>query len=375
MGILNVTPDSFSDGGRFLAPATALDQALRLLDEGAHILDLGGESTRPTSTPITPDEEQSRVLPVLEAILHHRPAAILSIDTYHAATARRAIEAGAEIVNDVSGCLWDPAMPSTLADLRCGAVLMHTRGRPEDWPTLPPLPPAEILPLVLTGLRHSLSLAHAAGVAHRPDRPRPRLRLRQARRRELHPPRPPRRPPPLGLPILAASPARASSAKTIAPLYARRPHPPSPSSARATATQAANVASILAGAHILRVHDVRAARDVRRHRRRHPPAHLCSRLHHLNSQVASGSGWVVHRDHVSSSAEVTWVSPTQRDRLLPTRILTASASDQNKATSSRPKRRTATVRRAVERPRISLEHRRTRLFPVPYSLIPAPVLS
>src|SRR5271155_4496240 len=80
MGILNLTPDSFSDGGHFFSPATALDQALKMLDEGAHILDLGGESTRPTSTPIPPDEEQSRVLPVLEAILQHRPSAILSID-------------------------------------------------------------------------------------------------------------------------------------------------------------------------------------------------------------------------------------------------------------------------------------------------------
>lgn len=267
MGILNVTPDSFSDGGHFFSPATALDQALRMLDEGAHILDLGGESTRPTSTPITPEEEQSRVLPVLDAILRHRPTAILSIDTYHASTAHRAIEAGAEIVNDVSGLLWDTsgeagasAMASTIAQLQCGAVLMHTHSRPEDWPTLPPLPPEEILPLVLTGLRHSLDLAHTAGIATSQIVLDPGFGFGKlgaenytllAHLADLHQ---------LGLPILSGISRKGFLSKTIAPLYETPTHPISPE-ARALATQAANVASILAGAHILRVHDVRATRD------------------------------------------------------------------------------------------------------------------
>src|SRR5437899_12374852 len=102
MAILNVTPDSFSDGGLFYSPANeterALEQALHLLDEGADLLDLGGESTRPNATPISPDEEQSRILPVLEAILKHNPKAPVSVDTYHAATARRPIPARTEIV-------------------------------------------------------------------------------------------------------------------------------------------------------------------------------------------------------------------------------------------------------------------------------------
>src|SRR5271170_1408779 len=122
MGVLNVTPDSFSDGGLYYspkhAPERAVSQALKMLDEGADILDLGGESTRPNATPLTPDEEQARVLPVIESLLKQRPKTILSIDTYHASTARRAIEAGAEIVNDVSGHLWDPAMSTTCAELR-----------------------------------------------------------------------------------------------------------------------------------------------------------------------------------------------------------------------------------------------------------------
>jgi len=103
MGILNITPDSFSDGGRFLSPGAALSHALQMLDDGADILDLGGESTRPGSAPTTPAEEQARVLPVLHAILAARPSTIVSIDTYHAETARLAVAAGAEIVNDVSG--------------------------------------------------------------------------------------------------------------------------------------------------------------------------------------------------------------------------------------------------------------------------------
>src|ERR1019366_3309514 len=165
MGILNVTPDSFSDGGRFLSPQAALSHALQMLDDGADILDLGGESTRPNSVPIAPADEQARVLPVLRAILAARPDAIVSIDTYHAVTARLAVEAGAEIVNDVSGHLWDPHMAQTCASLQCGAILMHTRGRPQEWRTLPALAPDEVVPLVLRDLEARAGAALAAGIA------------------------------------------------------------------------------------------------------------------------------------------------------------------------------------------------------------------
>jgi dihydropteroate synthase len=164
MAILNLTPDSFSDGGQFNTPQAALTQALKLLDEGADILDLGGESTRPNATPISPAEEQSRTIPIIKAILKQRPEAILSIDTYHATTARAAIEAGAEIINDVSGQTWDPVMAATCAHLRCGTILMHTRGTPQTWPTLPPLTPEAILPLVITDLLQSIATATAAGL-------------------------------------------------------------------------------------------------------------------------------------------------------------------------------------------------------------------
>src|ERR1035437_9129751 len=136
MGVVNITPDSFSDGGAYLDADAAVAQALRLLDEGAALLDLGAESTRPGSraggaagTPQAPavsaDAEQARLLPVLEGILRERPDALISVDTYKAATAHAALDAGAEIINDVSGFGWDLQMASVCAQARCGVVLMH----------------------------------------------------------------------------------------------------------------------------------------------------------------------------------------------------------------------------------------------------------
>ncbi len=135
MGILNITPDSFSDGGRFLSRDHAVGHALQMLEDGADLLDLGGESTRPgakvVQSGISAEEELRRIMPVLEDILRERPDAVISVDTYKAEVARAAINAGAEIVNDVSGMRWDNQMPATVAELKCGLVLMHTRGKPE----------------------------------------------------------------------------------------------------------------------------------------------------------------------------------------------------------------------------------------------------
>jgi dihydropteroate synthase len=263
MGILNVTPDSFSDGGLFLDTRAALTHALQMLDEGADLLDIGGESTRPNSQPISSAEEQARVLPVLRAILAARPEAILSIDTYHADTARLAIEAGAEIVNDVSGHLWDPAMSSTCATLACGNILMHTRGRPQQWRTLPALAPGEVVPLVLRDLESRARAALAAGIARnsivldpgfgfgkRLDENFPVL----AHLDQLHT---------LGFPLLAGLSRKSFLRST--------PNPGAPSQTASPSevgmvadhlTTAANTAAILAGVHILRVHDIPPARAV-----------------------------------------------------------------------------------------------------------------
>ena len=273
MGVINVTPDSFSDGGQFLLPASALDHALKLLDEGADILDLGGESTRPAALPISPEEEQARVLPVLRELMAARPDAILSIDTYHAETARLAVEAGAEIVNDVSGHLWDAAMSSTCAALGCGAVLMHTRGRPQEWRELPALARGEVVPLVLGDLRLRAEEAMNAGIAReailldpgfgfgkRLDENLPLL----AHLDQLHT---------LGFPILAGvsrkSFLRAPRNPSTDPASSAANNPGAPSQTVSPSemgmavdplTTAANTAAILAGAHILRVHDVAPAR-------------------------------------------------------------------------------------------------------------------
>ena len=131
VGVLNVTPDSFSDGGDFLEPEKAASRAATMLDEGAQIIDVGGESTRPGSDPVPPEEEVRRVVPVIRAILTERPSAIVSIDTYRAATAGDALEAGARIVNDVTALRADPRMAQLVADARCPVVLMHMLGEPK----------------------------------------------------------------------------------------------------------------------------------------------------------------------------------------------------------------------------------------------------
>jgi len=172
MGIVNLTTDSFSDGGLYLEPERAVEHALHLLDQGADLLDLGAESTRPgaqagnpEAAAVTTTEEQERLLPAIEAVLRQRPDAVISVDTYKAATARAAMAAGAQIVNDVSGFEWDPGMAAACAGMNCGLALMHTRGRPSEWRTQPALQPGRVFPLVLEGLTAALKTAQAAGIA------------------------------------------------------------------------------------------------------------------------------------------------------------------------------------------------------------------
>jgi dihydropteroate synthase len=132
MGILNVTPDSFSDGGEFFGVKPAVVQAEKMLDEGAHIIDLGGESTRPGSDPVSPEEELRRVLPVVRGILESRPETKISIDTYRASTAEAALDAGARVVNDVTALQGDSRMAGLVAERGCPVVLMHMLGEPKS---------------------------------------------------------------------------------------------------------------------------------------------------------------------------------------------------------------------------------------------------
>jgi dihydropteroate synthase len=131
MGVLNVTPDSFSDGGEFLGKEAAAARAGAMLEEGAGIIDVGGESTRPGSDPVSPEEEARRVIPVVLGILAGHPDAIVSIDTYRSETAEAALEAGVRVVNDVTALRGDPRMARVVAEARCYVILMHMLGEPK----------------------------------------------------------------------------------------------------------------------------------------------------------------------------------------------------------------------------------------------------
>lgn len=130
MGILNVTEDSFSDGGKYLSIDAAIDQGLKLLYSGADIIDVGGESTRPGAKDVDPALEQSRIIPVIEALV--KAGAVVSVDTMHVSTARAAINAGAHIINDVSGLTYEPGMPELIAETGVPYVLMHRRGTAQN---------------------------------------------------------------------------------------------------------------------------------------------------------------------------------------------------------------------------------------------------
>jgi dihydropteroate synthase len=273
MGVVNVTPDSFSDGGLYLEPAAAVAHGLRLLDEGADILDIGGESTRPGAAvapasekelrapqrrmPVTAEEELRRVLPVIKETKHARPECIISIDTYKAEVARAAVAAGAQIVNDVSAFRWDPAMAGTVAEMGCGCVLMHMRGRPEEWRNLPP--PEDVTALVRHDLQEWAEAALQAGVSRERIALDPGFGFGKnfeqnypllARLDELHQ---------LGFPLVVGT-----SRKSFIGRALRRDGRDAPVDERAFGTLASETMAMLKGAHIIRTHDVKACVDAAR---------------------------------------------------------------------------------------------------------------
>jgi len=161
MGILNVTPDSFSDGGEYLNVDRARARALELVEAGADVLDIGGESTRPGADPLSDEEEMDRVLPVLETIRHEIPVPI-SVDTTKASVAREAIEAGADMINDISGLRFDPEMASVIAQFDVPVVLMHIRGNPGNMQQNPQY--GNLMGEILNEIAESRSLALRAGI-------------------------------------------------------------------------------------------------------------------------------------------------------------------------------------------------------------------
>jgi len=276
MGIVNLTPDSFSDGGQFfegekLVVEKAVAHAQRLLDEGADLLDIGGESTRPGArvaagsdpaksgerkVAVSEEAELLRVLPVVTEIKKKRPAAVLSVDTYKSAVARAAVSAGVEVVNDVSGFRWDAQMAKTVAELKCGAVLMHMRGRPEEWHTLPP--PGDIVLLVKRELKDWAEKAVLAGVRRERIVLDPGFGFGKnfeenypllSRFSELQV---------NGFPLLAGTSRKSFIGRTLAGLP-QNGGQDAGIDARLYGTLASQVALILKGAHILRTHDVKPA--------------------------------------------------------------------------------------------------------------------
>ena len=166
MGILNVTPDSFSDGGQYETAELAVKQALRLIDEGADIIDIGGESTRPGAEPVELHEEIRRTIPVIKAIRaatkDHDEDVLISIDTRRSEVAERAIFVGADIWNDVSGLGYDEHSPNVAADLACPVILMHAQGQPDDMQDNPTY--ADAVPEILDWLKRRVEKVCEAGV-------------------------------------------------------------------------------------------------------------------------------------------------------------------------------------------------------------------
>jgi dihydropteroate synthase len=259
MGIVNVTPDSFSDGGLYIDAEKAVVHAEQLLEDGAAIIDVGGESTRPgAAEPVSEEEERRRVLPVIRDLKRRRPDAVVSVDTSKASVARAAVDLGAEVVNDVSGFRWDPKMAKTLAELKVGAVLMHTRGRPEEWRTLPPIGDPVLLvkrelrqwaeTATLTGIkRDRLVLDPGFGFGKSFEENYPLL----AHFAELQP---------MGFPLLAGVSRKSFIGRTLARAGKDKDQNRDVEAGeRLYGTLAAETALILKGAHIIRTHDVRFA--------------------------------------------------------------------------------------------------------------------
>ena len=238
--MLNVTPDSFSDGGKYLDPDRAYARALELEEEGADILDIGAESTRPGSSRIDASEELRRLIPVLKR-LREKVSIPISVDTYKAEVAERAIELGATIINDPSGLTFDPQLTKTVMNHNVGLILNHMRGRPESWAKLGPLP--DVMGTVVKDLEATVHRARLAGVntARMVVDPGIGFGKRKEQNSEILARLPELAA--LDLPIMVGVSRKQFLAQEDATLTK-------------FATAAAVTASVLAGAHVVRVHDV-----------------------------------------------------------------------------------------------------------------------
>jgi dihydropteroate synthase len=265
MGIINVTPDSFSDGGRLLDPARAVDAGVQMVEEGADVLDVGGESTRPGARPIGADDERRRILPVIEGLASRVPVPI-SVDTYKASIADLALRAGASIVNDISGLRYEPELASVVASHGAAIVLMHTRGRSVDM--YQEAVYNDVVDEVLDELRASVAFATGAGIHKQSVLVDPGLGFAKeashtyealARLGELGD---------LGHPVVVGPSRKAFLTRPLGKDV--------PAVERDWLSSAAVTAAVLAGAHVVRVHAVRqmsqvarVADEIRKYHREH----------------------------------------------------------------------------------------------------------
>ena len=253
MGIVNVTPDSFSDGGEFFVAEAAVAQGRRLLAEGADILDVGGESTRPQSAePVPVDEELRRVLPVVRALMAERPEGIVSVDTVKATVAEAAVEAGAQIVNDVSGLSLDSAMADVCARTGAGVVVMHSRGGVSDMATYAHASYSSFLDEMLGELRERVEAAESAGVRRERIAVDPGIGFSKRPEHSLLALACLERLVAWGYPVVVGA-----SRKRFIGQLTGSPEP----SQRAAGSVGAAVAAYDRGAHVLRVHDVPSTRQ------------------------------------------------------------------------------------------------------------------
>ncbi|MDQ3473938.1 MAG: dihydropteroate synthase [Acidobacteriota bacterium] len=251
MGVLNVTPDSFSDGAQFLAPDKALAHAEQMIADGADIIDVGGESTRPGADLISPEDELQRVLPVIKELTKTISVPI-SIDTTKAVVARAALEAGAAIVNDISGLRFDFHIADEVAKSGAGLVLMHSRGTPATMQRLPPM--ANALEEVTSSLRSSVAMAERRGVKRESIVIDPGIGFGKTQEQNIE---------------LIARLDRLARAFPDFPVligtsrksFIGRLLDDAPATNRLHGTMASITAAVLGGAHIVRVHDVKAAAE------------------------------------------------------------------------------------------------------------------
>ncbi|MBI4459078.1 MAG: dihydropteroate synthase [Acidobacteria bacterium] len=255
MGILNVTPDSFSEKGLYFDRKAAIARGLEIEREGADILDIGGESTRPGSQPVEEEEELDRTIPVIEALRRKGLEIPIAIDTYKSKVAEQALRAGAEIINDVSGLRYDPSLGDVTRNHKAAIVLMHLRGTPHTMQSLPPV--RKIVAAIRLGLQASLERASKAGLRKNQIILDPGIGFGKSQEQNFQIIANLSDFVPLGWPILVGPSRKSFICKCLedpAPLRVGKSKTVAEELVFGTA--AAVTASILQGAHIVRVHDV-----------------------------------------------------------------------------------------------------------------------